>query len=65
MSYPFIKVAGSLVPEKFDEIVLTYVSDGGAADGEINTVVYRLDSVTIATLTMSYTGANLTGVART
>jgi len=64
MSYPFIKVAGSLVPEKFDEIVLTYVS-GGDADGEINTVVYKLDSVTIATLTMSYTGANLTGVVRT
>ena len=64
MSYPFVKVAGSLVPEEFDEIALTYVS-GGDADGEINTVVYKLNSVAIATLTMSYTGAVLTGIAKT
>jgi|2_EtaG_2_1085320.scaffolds.fasta_scaffold186749_2 hypothetical protein len=64
MSYPFVKVAGSLVPEEFDAIALTYVS-GGDADGEINTVVYSLNGTTIATLTMTYTGAILTGVAKT
>lgn len=56
---------GSLVPEAHDEIVLTYVPSGNGV-GEIATAVYKLDSATVATLTLSYNGDNkLSGVVRT
>lgn len=55
------RLASGLVPEAFDEQVITYV---GATD-RINTVEYKLATVTVATLTMSYDGSNrLTGVVK-
>ena len=56
------KSQAGLVPEAFDEQVITYV---GATD-RINTVVYKLATVTVATLTMSYDGSDrLSGVVKT
>lgn len=52
-----ISVGGSLVPQSYDEISLTYVTVGNGV-GEIETAVYKLNSVTIATLTLSYNVAN-------
>lgn len=40
------------IPEH-DQITLTYVATGNGA-GEIETVVYKLSSVTVQTLTLSY-----------
>lgn len=50
-------VGGSFVPEKFDEIDLTYIPSGNGA-GQIGTVVYKLSTATIATLTLTYDGSN-------
>ncbi|MBC8553199.1 MAG: hypothetical protein H8D23_26565 [Candidatus Brocadiales bacterium] len=62
--YPKVKIAGSLVPESYDEITLTYVSAGNGV-GEIETVTYKKDGSTIATLTLSYDGDDkLSGVVR-
>lgn len=56
------KTAAGLVPEKFDEQVLTYVG----ATTKIATVTYKLATVTVATLTLSYDGSDrLTGVVKT
>jgi hypothetical protein len=56
---------GTLVPEAYDEIVLTYVPSGNGV-GEIATAVYKLDAATVATLTLSYNGDDkLSGVVRT
>ena len=56
-------IAGFNIPP-YDEIVLTYVASGNGA-GEIETVVYKLDSETLTTLTLSYDGGNnLTGVTK-
>lgn len=46
-------IGGSLVPDIYDEVFLTYVS-GGAADGEIATATYYLNSNLITTLTLEY-----------
>lgn len=46
-------IGGSLVPDVFDEINLTYVPSGFGA-GQIQTVSYKLSSVLIATLTLTY-----------
>lgn len=55
------KTAAGLVPEKFDEQVITYVG----ATTDIDTVTYKLASVTVAVLTMSYDGSNrLVGVVK-
>lgn len=55
------KSASSFITVPFDETVTTYV---GATE-RISTVVYKLATVTVATLTMSYDGSNrLTGVVR-
>ena len=52
------------VPVNYDEIEMTYVPSGNGV-GEIQTVTYKLDSATIATLTLSYNGDNkLSGVAK-
>jgi len=62
--FPVINFA-TLVPAKYDEINLTYVSAGNGI-GEIETVIYKLSSSTIATLTLSYDGSNrLSGVVKT
>ena len=53
-----INALNKLVPEKYDEISLSYTGDN------LTTVVYKLASVTVATLTLSYTGDNLTNVSK-
>ena len=59
-----LRMAGSLVPTAFDEIVLTYVAAGNGV-GEIETAVYKLASSTVATLTLSYDSNNrLSGVVK-
>jgi hypothetical protein len=56
------KTAGSLAPVKFDQQVITYVAAGNGV-GEIQTVTYKLATVTVKTLTLSYDGSNrLSGV---
>lgn len=58
------RLAGSLAPVKHDEVALTYVTVGNGI-GEIATVVYKLATVTVATLTLSYDVNNkLSGVVR-
>lgn len=55
------KTAAGFVPEKFDETVLTYVG----ATTNIDTVTYKLATVTVATLTLTYDGSDrLTGVVK-
>jgi len=56
------KLGGSLTPVAFDEVALTYVPSGNGV-GEIQTAVYKLATVTVKTLTLSYDGSNrLSGV---
>lgn len=51
----------ALVPESYDEVVTTYVG----ATTRINTVVYKLATVTVGTLTFSYDGSDrLSSVVR-
>jgi len=50
--------ASSLVPEKYDEMDLTYVGD------DLTQVVYKLASSTVATLTLSYSGGKLSNVIK-
>jgi len=51
-------------PAEYDEIVLTYVAAGNGI-GEIETVIYKLSTVTLSTLTLSYDSqSRLTGVAK-
>lgn len=58
-------IKGSLVTEAHDEIALTYVTVGNGI-GEIATAVYKLNTVTVATLTLSYDANDkLSGVVRT
>lgn len=52
-----VNLGGSLVPEKYDEIVLTYVAAGNGA-GEIETATYLLDSQQVAVLTLTYDGSD-------
>lgn len=57
-------IAGFNIPAN-DEIVLTYVVSGNGV-GEVETVVYKLATVTLATLTLSYdSNNNLVGVIKT
>jgi len=48
-------VGGSLVPQQYDQISLTYVTVGNGI-GEIETVEYRFEGNLVATLTLSYDG---------
>jgi len=58
-------ISGTLVPDVYDQIDLTYVPSGPGA-GQIQTAIYKLQSVTIATLTISYDGSNrISSVVRT
>jgi hypothetical protein len=62
--YPFAQTIDSFNIPAYDEIVLTYVPSGNGA-GEIQTVVYKLATVTQATLTLSYDSSNkLSGVVK-
>lgn len=51
------RIAGALVPYKFDEVDLTYVPSG-AGVGQVQTAVYKLVGSTVATLTLSYDGSD-------
>lgn len=54
------RLAGSLVPETFDYLDVTYVAAGNGA-GEIETVVYKSGGAagaTVATLTLAYDASN-------
>lgn len=50
-------IGGSLVTEEYNEIDLTYVASGPGT-GEIQTVIYKKNGTTIATLTLTYDGSN-------
>lgn len=52
-----VNVAGQLVPKVYDEISLTYITSGPGA-GEIGTATYKLNSVTVSVLTLSYDISN-------
>lgn len=54
---PVIINGGTLVPEKYDQIELTYVAAGNGV-GEIETVTYFNEGNQIALLTLSYDGSN-------
>jgi hypothetical protein len=59
-----LRSAGSLTPVAFDEVDLTYVPSGNGA-GQVATAVYKLATVTKATLTLSYDSSNrLTSVVK-
>jgi len=51
------RLTGSLVPTAFDEIDLTYIVSGNGT-GQIGTAVYKLASVTVKTLTLTYDSSN-------
>ena len=48
------KLSGSLAPVEYDEVVTTYVG----ATSSISTVVYKLASATVKTLTFTYDGSD-------
>lgn len=50
-------IGGNLVPEKYDEISLTYIVSGNGA-GSIGTVTYKLAGTQIALLTLTYNASN-------
>lgn len=51
------RTAGSLTPVRFDEVDLTYVPSGPGT-GQVQTAVYKLATVTVKTLTLSYDGSD-------
>jgi hypothetical protein len=51
------RLPGSLAPVRYDEIALTYVPSGNGV-GEIATVTYKLATVTVKTLTLTYDSSN-------
>jgi len=52
-----VNIGGTLVPEKYDQISVTYVAAGNGV-GEVETATYRLSGTVIATLTLSYDASN-------
>lgn len=58
------RLGGSLAPVEHDELEITYVTAGNGI-GEIETVLYKLSTATVATLTLSYDASNrLIGVVK-
>lgn len=53
-----VSVYSGLVPESYDEIGLSYTGSN------LTTVTYKKASATIATLTLTYSGSQLTNVLR-
>lgn len=51
-------IDNAFAPTRYDEIEMTYSGDN------IATVIYKLSGATVGTLTLGYTGANLTSVVR-
>ena len=56
---PKVDILNQLVSEEYDEIELGY-----NIDDNIDTVTYRLESVSVAVLNLTYTGDNLTNVSK-
>lgn len=57
------RLSGSLVPAAYDEVLLTYVAPGNDGEGQVETATYRLATVVVKTLTLSYdTDDRLSGV---
>jgi len=54
-----VRDMAKLVPKEFDQVLLGYTG------ANLTTVVYKLVTVTVATLTLAYTGARLDSVVRT
>lgn len=52
------EVVQGLVNQPHDEVVLLYTAS------DLTGVIYKLSGVTVATLTLGYTGGNLTSVVR-
>jgi len=52
-----VNIGGSLVPDLYDEIDLTYVTVGNGI-GQIETATYKLSTLNIATLTLTYDSSN-------
>ena len=48
-----VGILDGFIPSTYDQLDLTYVASGNGA-GEIETVVYKLDSATVGTLTLTY-----------
>jgi hypothetical protein len=56
---PFpVKLIEQFNISQYDDIVLGYTGD------DLTSVVYKLGVVTVATLTLTYTSGNLTGVTK-
>lgn len=53
-----VEALNQLVPETYDEIVLGYTGS------DLTLVTYKLDSETVATLSLTYVSGNLTNVSR-
>lgn len=51
------RLAGSLTPVAYNEIDLTYVAAGNGA-GQIQTAVFKLATVTVKTITLTYDSSN-------
>lgn len=59
-----LSIGGNLVPERFDELALSYYEEGPGA-GQLETVTYKLGGTTIAVLTFGYDlSTNLISVVR-
>jgi hypothetical protein len=52
------EIVAGLVNQPYNEIVLSYTGT------DLTGVVYKLNSVTVVTLTLGYTSGNLTSVVR-
>ena len=52
-AYKVLPVGGTLVPDHYDSITLTYITSGNGV-GQVGTVVYNLSGGTVATLTLTY-----------
>lgn len=51
------KLSGSLVPTAFDEVDLTYITSGNGT-GQIGVAEYKLATVLVKTLTLTYDASN-------
>lgn len=51
------RLSGAFVPTAYDEVDLTYVTVGNGI-GQIQTAVYKLATVTVKTLTLTYDGSD-------
>lgn len=52
-----VNVGNTLVPKVYDEYSITYITSGNGT-GEVGTIVYKLNSVTVCTLNITYDVSN-------